>query len=101
MIDVNNAVMETVLVCGPNRDCLNCGNEDCLKVFEQQAKLWGLSLHDMFKQLRQQQKEDIKAVEEQKRRFAEYERLAKTRNILEKAKDTEDKKETGLFDIAA
>ena len=100
VIEVNNAVMETVLLCGPARDCLNCGNEDCMKIFERQAKLWGMSLHDMFKQLRQQQEEDIKAVEAQKRRYEEYARRPSagtiTRKNLEEAKD---ERAGGLFDL--
>lgn len=100
VFEVNNAVMETVLLCGHERDCLNCGNEDCMKIFEKQAKLWGMSLYDMLKQLREQQEEDIKAVEAQKRRYEEYERRASAGTIirknLEKAKD---ERAGGLFDM--
>lgn len=101
VMDINNAVMKTVLLCGPARDCLNCGNEDCMKIFERQAKLWGMSLHDMLKQLREQQEEDIKAVEAMKRRYAEYAKQAEEikRTVFEKIHRREAVEETGLFDM--
>ena len=96
VFEVNNAVMECRLNCKVECDCLECGNADCFAVFERQAKLWGMTLHELMKSWKEQREKDNEAAELQQLRYEEY-----ADNPIVKQQKKKKHQEEGLFDLAA
>ena len=101
VMEVNNAVMETSLNCKEeNADCLECGNSECFKAFEAQAKLQGTTLHELMQSLKRQRELDEKRAAAQKLRYENYQRAFEQKSIMQRLKKS-DTKERSLFDAAA
>lgn len=90
VFDVAHRVMQAHLNCqNKEADCLECGNADCFAAFEAQAKLWGMTLHELMKDWKKQREQDEEAAEIQKLRYEDY----PVKRVIRKLK----KKEGGLF----
>ena len=101
VMEVNNAVMEASLSCKEeNADCLECGNSECFKAFEAQAKLQGTTLHELMLSWKRQRELDQKAAEAQALRYEHYQREFEQKQIMQRIKKS-DSKERSLFDAAA
>ena len=101
VIYVNNAVMEVHLNCeNKNADCLECGNSECFMIFEEQARLQGVSLKEQMDSWRKQRELDQKAAEKQAERFAYYEQRY-LESLVTKPKMAEPKGKNDLFNLEA
>ena len=97
VFDINNAVMEVTLNCKEKCDCLECGNAECFMVFEEQAKLQGMTLTELMESWRKQRELDEKAAEAQAKRFAYYEQKYLEGLVTDKKEKTI--KEVNLFNF--
>ncbi|MBR4343911.1 MAG: hypothetical protein IKP88_14655 [Lachnospiraceae bacterium] len=100
VFDINNAVMEVTLNCKEKCDCLECGNAECFMVFEEQAKLQGMTLSELMDSWKTQRDLDEKAAEAQTKRYEQYQRESEQREMISKIKKSESM-ERSLFDVAA
>lgn len=101
VMEVNNAVMEASLNCKEeNADCLECGNSECFKAFDAQAKLQGTTLHELMQSWKRQRELDEKRAAAQKLRYENYQRAFEQKSIMQRLKKS-DSNERSLFDTAA
>ena len=102
VLEVNNAVMEVSLNCKEeNADCLECGNSECFKAFEAQAKLQGTTLHELMQSWKRQRELDAKRAAAQRLRYEHYQRVFEEKSIMQRLKNKSDPKQRSLFDCAA
>ncbi len=100
VFDVNNALMEVMLDCKIEADCLECGNAECFMIFEEKAKLQGMTLSELMDSWKTQRELDEKAAEAQTKRYEQYQRESELREMISKIKKSESM-ERSLFDVAA